>query len=94
MARLSRQLVAEYGRGYTEKNLCRMIQFAEAFPEEEIVATLWRQLSWSRFRELLPLNLARYAERQSRLISTITRTKRRKLSPSVSPGGLATTSAA
>ncbi len=48
MARLSRQLVAEYGRGYTEKNLCRMIQFAETFPEEEIVATLWRQLSWSR----------------------------------------------
>jgi hypothetical protein len=37
---LSRQLVADYGRGYTEKNLRRMIQFAEAFPEEEIVATL------------------------------------------------------
>jgi hypothetical protein len=55
VATLSRQLVAEYGRGYTEKNLRRMIQFAEAFPEEEIVATLWRQLSWSHFRELLPL---------------------------------------
>lgn len=56
VATLSRQLVAEYGRGYTEKNLRRMIQFAEAFPEEEIVATLWRQLSWSHFRELLPLD--------------------------------------
>ena len=55
VATLSRQLVAEYGRGYSEKNLRRMIQFAEAFPEEEIVATLWRQLSWSHFRELLPL---------------------------------------
>jgi predicted nuclease of restriction endonuclease-like (RecB) superfamily len=32
-----------------------MIQFAEAFPDESIVATLWRQLSWSHFRELLPL---------------------------------------
>jgi predicted nuclease of restriction endonuclease-like (RecB) superfamily len=32
-----------------------MMQFAEAFPEEAIVATLWRQLSWSHFRELLPL---------------------------------------
>src|SRR5580704_13709972 len=52
VATLSRQLVADYGRGYTEKNLRRMIQFAEAFPEEEIVATLWRQLSWSHFREL------------------------------------------
>jgi DUF1016 N-terminal domain len=34
----SRQLVVEYGRGYTESNLRRMIQFAEAFPEEEIEA--------------------------------------------------------
>jgi hypothetical protein len=55
VATLLRQLVADYGRGYSEKNLRRMIQFAEAFPEEEIVATLWRQLSWSHFRELLPL---------------------------------------
>jgi hypothetical protein len=31
-------LAAEYGRGYTEKNLRQMIQFAEAFPEEEIEA--------------------------------------------------------
>jgi len=52
---VSRQLVAEYGRGYTDKNLRRMIQFAEAFPEEEIVATLSRQLSWSHFSALLPL---------------------------------------
>jgi DUF1016 N-terminal domain len=65
MARLSRQLVAEYGRGYTEKNLCQMIQFAGPFLKE-IIATLRRQLSWSRFRELSPLNLARSAERQSR----------------------------
>ncbi len=33
-----------------------MIQCADAFPDEEIVATLWRQLSWSHFREMLPLN--------------------------------------
>src|SRR6266702_6251031 len=32
VATLSRQLVADYGRGYTEKNLRRMIQFAEPFP--------------------------------------------------------------
>ena len=37
------------------KNLHRMVQFAVAFPDEPIVATLWRQLSWSHFRELLPL---------------------------------------
>ena len=56
VATVSRELVTEFGRGYTEKSLRRMIQFAESFPEEEIVATLWRQLSWSHFRELLPLN--------------------------------------
>jgi predicted nuclease of restriction endonuclease-like (RecB) superfamily len=53
---MSRQLVADYGRGYSEKNLRRMVQFAELFPEEEIVATLSRQLSWSHFSALLPLS--------------------------------------
>ncbi len=57
VAAVSRQLVAEFGRGFTDKSLRRMIQFAEAFPDEAIVATLWRQLSWSHFRELLPLAL-------------------------------------
>jgi len=27
---LSRQLMVDYGRGYSEKNLRRMVQFAEA----------------------------------------------------------------
>lgn len=55
VATLSRQLTADYGSGFTEKNLRRMIQFAEIFPEEGIVATLSRKLSWSHFKELLPL---------------------------------------
>lgn len=55
VATLSRQLVADFGRGFERKNLHRMMQFAEAFPDEAIVATLWRQLSWSHFREILPL---------------------------------------
>jgi predicted nuclease of restriction endonuclease-like (RecB) superfamily len=32
-----------------------MVKFAEAFPDAEIVATLSHHLSWSHFRELLPL---------------------------------------
>lgn len=32
------------------------MKFADAFPQEEIVATLSHQLSWSHFRELLPLD--------------------------------------
>src|SRR5258708_4843217 len=51
----SRQLVALYGRGYAEKNLRRMAQFAEVFPEEQVVVTLSRHLSWSHFSALLPL---------------------------------------
>lgn len=53
---LSRQLVSEYGRGFAEKNLRRMVQFAQAYPDEGIVVTLLRQLSWSHFLALLPLD--------------------------------------
>jgi hypothetical protein len=52
---LSRQLVADHGRGFEEKNLRRMVQFAALFPDQDIVVTLSRQLSWSHFLALLPL---------------------------------------
>jgi hypothetical protein len=55
VATLSRQLTIEYGRSYEEKNLRRMIQFAIQFSDVEIVATLWRQLSWSHFKILIPI---------------------------------------
>lgn len=53
---LSAKLVPEFGQGFSPRNLARMISFAEALPDSEIVATLSRQLSWSHFVELLPLN--------------------------------------
>jgi predicted nuclease of restriction endonuclease-like (RecB) superfamily len=52
---LSRELGAVYGRGFTDDNLFRMIQFAEVFPDREIVGTLSRQLGWSHFLLLLPV---------------------------------------
>jgi hypothetical protein len=55
VATLPRQLVPEFGRGFGEKNLRRMVQFAEVFPNAEIVATLRRQLGWSHFKEIIPL---------------------------------------
>lgn len=55
---LAAQLVLDYGHGFAEKNLRRMVQFANAFPEEQIVVTLSRQLSWSHFVALLPLKNA------------------------------------
>jgi predicted nuclease of restriction endonuclease-like (RecB) superfamily len=48
-------LAGEYGKGFVEKSLRRMIQFAELFPDQETVTHLTRQLSWSHFRLLLPL---------------------------------------
>ncbi|MFZ3208906.1 MAG: PDDEXK nuclease domain-containing protein [Geobacteraceae bacterium] len=63
---VSRQLETEFGTGFGEKNVRRMVQFAELFPDEEIVVSLVQQLSWSHFIEILPIKepLARefYAE--------------------------------
>lgn len=52
---LSAQLESEYGRGFAEKNLRRMVQFALTFPDERIVAALRRQLGWAHFRTLIPI---------------------------------------
>ena len=52
---LSTQLEVEFGRGFGEKNLRRMIQFAEAFPDEKIVAALRRQLGWTHFKAIIPM---------------------------------------
>lgn len=52
---LAQRLTRAYGRGFSEKSLRRMVQFAEGFPDESIVATLSRQLTWSHFVLLLPL---------------------------------------
>ena len=56
VAAMGRQLEAEFGRGFGEKNLRRMIQFAEGFPDREIVVSLIRQLTWTHFIALIPLD--------------------------------------
>ena len=56
VATVSRQLQNEYGsKGFEEKNIRRMMQFARLFTDEQIVATLSRQLWWSHFVLVLPL---------------------------------------
>ena len=52
---LSRQLVSKFGTGFSEKSLRRMMQFAEVFPDPEIVVSLIRQLSWTHILALIPL---------------------------------------
>ncbi|MDR1266180.1 MAG: DUF1016 N-terminal domain-containing protein [Propionibacteriaceae bacterium] len=55
LASLGRELATAYGKGYEDKNLYRMVQFARLFPDERIVASLGRELSWTHFKTLLPL---------------------------------------
>ena len=66
LVNVSRELTTDYGRSFSYAEIARMIQFAQAFPEEAIVVTLSQQLRWSHFRALLPIKdpLARdfYAE--------------------------------
>ncbi len=53
VATLARQLTTEYGKGWSEKQLRHCLRFAEVFPEEPIVSTLWRQFSWSHLKEII-----------------------------------------
>ena len=55
VASLSRQLTQEFGRGWSVKQLRHCLYFVETFPDFEIVSTLWRQLSWSHFKEIIYL---------------------------------------
>ncbi|MFH1318092.1 MAG: PDDEXK nuclease domain-containing protein [Candidatus Omnitrophota bacterium] len=50
---LSAELIPVYGQGFSERNLARMVKFAEYFSREKIITTLAEQLSWSHFVEIL-----------------------------------------
>lgn len=52
---LSQQLGNEYGNSFSDKNIRRMMQFAEVFADEAIVVSAIRQLSWTHFIALIPL---------------------------------------
>jgi len=55
VSRLATQLAEKYGRGFELRNLRRMMQFAEQFPDIEIVSPAATQLSWAHIVEILPL---------------------------------------
>ncbi len=52
---LSRQLTAEYGKGWSEKQLRHCLRIADTFPNSEIVYALSRELSWTHFRIIMYL---------------------------------------
>ncbi len=66
LATVSQELTVEFGAGFSYTALTRMARFAEWMTDDQILASLSQELSWSHFIELLPLKdtLARdfYAE--------------------------------
>ena len=50
---LSRKLTAEFGRGYGQRNLARMVQFAEVFPDPKILTSLMTKLGWTHFLHII-----------------------------------------
>ena len=50
----SNKLVKEVGKKYNKRTLFRMKQFYNVFSNEK-VSTMWTQLTWSHYREVLPL---------------------------------------
>jgi predicted nuclease of restriction endonuclease-like (RecB) superfamily len=52
---LAAQLELEYGKGFSKRNLFNMMQFAEVFPDEKIVVSLIRQLSWTHILAIIPI---------------------------------------
>jgi len=63
---LSGKLTAEFGRGFTERNLASMVRCAEAFPDAKILHALSANLSWTHLRRIIylddPLQRDFYAE--------------------------------
>jgi predicted nuclease of restriction endonuclease-like (RecB) superfamily len=66
LATLSKQLEAEFGRGFGRRNLFNMVRFAEVFPDIAIVQSLIAQLGWTHFLHIIrlddPLKRDFYAE--------------------------------
>ena len=53
VATLSQLLSSRYGSGYTKTALFRMLKVVRLYPDEQTVATLSQQLTWSHLIEQL-----------------------------------------
>ena len=56
VAQVARQLQDEYGtKGFEERTVRRMMQFAQLFPDFQILSPLVSKLSWTHFLIVMPL---------------------------------------
>ena len=53
MAELARQLTVDFGKGWSEQQLRHCLRLAEVFADEQILSTVWRELSWSHLKALI-----------------------------------------
>ena len=53
VAELARQLTTDFGKGWSEQQLRHCLRLAEAFPDEQILSTVRRELSWSHLKALI-----------------------------------------
>lgn len=67
LKQLAIRLTHEYGSGFSYSGLTRMAKFYSVLPEQENVATLSQQLSWSHFVEIIKIDDASKREFYLRL---------------------------
>ena len=53
---LARQLAADYGKGWSDRQLRYCLRLAEIFPDASILHTVCSQLSWSHLRQLIQID--------------------------------------
>ncbi len=79
---LSPRLVAEFGRGFSERNLANMVRFAEVFPDLQILQSLIAKLGWTHLQKIIyldhPLKREFYAE-MCRIENWSTRTLQKEI---------------
>lgn len=56
LKQLAVRLTHDYGSGFSHSGLTRMAKLYDCLPDENIVATLSQQLSWSHFVELIKID--------------------------------------
>lgn len=55
IAELAKQLAAEFGKGWSERQLRYCLRVADIFPDAEILHTVCSQLSWSHLRLIIQI---------------------------------------
>ena len=56
VAELARQLMTEFGKGWSERQLRYCLRVADAFPDAQILHTLCSQFSWSHLRLIIQID--------------------------------------